>query len=122
MTRDTVADDAQVGEWIRAIEDGLTKILGGGVMRGEIGFCQAGSPKGFRGSRQARGAKSETTYLSGQSWPAKPATGSTAQFSPNFEKARSTLSTARRIAPLSNYPGRPTLDKAQQHCIRRRLL
>jgi len=48
--RDTVADDAQDGEWIRAIEDGLTKILGGGVMRGEIGFCQAGSPKGFEGA------------------------------------------------------------------------
>ena len=48
--RDTVADDTEDGEWIRAIEDGLTKILGGGVMRGEIGFCQAGSSKGFEGA------------------------------------------------------------------------
>jgi hypothetical protein len=91
-------------------------------MRGEVRFSQAGSPKGFEEAGGLAGVEFETTCLSRRTWLVKPATASTAPSSPNLEKARSTLSTAGWIGPLSNYPGRLTLHKAQRRCFRRRLL
>jgi len=45
--RDVFADDTKDGEQFPAMEHGVAKVLGCGVMRGEVRIGQASSPPGF---------------------------------------------------------------------------
>jgi hypothetical protein len=51
--RDVFADDTEDGERLPAMEHGLAKVLGGGVMRREVRIGQASSPPGFDAAGRA---------------------------------------------------------------------
>ena len=92
--RDVFADDTKDGEQFPAMEHGVAKVLGCGVMRGEVRIGQASSPPGFDEAGRPTVQNFETMDRSRSPRPARLATGSRLPPHRTSAKRRSPLPTA----------------------------